>query len=134
MKPILIKIASSITAILLLLSTFSFTVEKHYCGDFLVDVSYIGAVDGCGMKMDTTMISKTKDCCNNEVHNIEGQDELQQNSDFKFDFKNQQFLTAFFISHKDLFADNQSKKTNYKDSSPPEIPIDYRVLYQVFLI
>jgi hypothetical protein len=134
MKPILIKIASSIIAFLVLLSTFSFTVEKHYCGDFLVDVSYIGAVDGCGMKMEKTLISKTKDCCKNEVHKIEGQDELQQSSDFKFDFKNQQFLTAFFISHKDLFTDNQSNKTNYKDCSPPEIPIDYRVLYQVFLI
>jgi hypothetical protein len=68
------------------------------------------------------------------VHKIEGQDELQQSSDFKFDFKNQQFLTAFFISHKDLFIDSQSNKTNYKDFSPPEIPSDYRVLYQVFLI
>jgi hypothetical protein len=134
MKSFLIKIASSFTAILVLLSTFSFTVEKHYCGDFLVDVSFIGSADDCGMKMETTLISKTKDCCKNEVHKIEGQDELQQSSDFKFDFKNQQFLTAFFISHKDLFIDSQSNKTNYKDFSPPEIPSDYRVLYQVFLI
>lgn len=134
MKLILIKIASSITAFLVLLSTFSFTVEKHYCGDFLVDVSYIGAVDRCAMKMETKLISKTKDCCKNEVHKIEGQDELQQSPDFKFDFKNQQFLTTFFISYKDLFIENQSNKINYKDCLPPEIPIDFRVLYQVFLI
>jgi hypothetical protein len=134
MKPILIKIASSIIAFLVLLSTFSFTVEKHYCGDFLVDVSYLGSADGCGMKMDTTLISKTKNCCKNEVHKIEGQDELQQSSDFKFDIKNQQFLTTFFICYKDSFIEDQTNKTNYKDCSSPEIPKDYRVLYQVFLI
>lgn len=134
MKQILIKIASFLMALLVLFSTFSFTVEKHYCGDFLVDVAYVGKAEGCGMKMDSTTISKKKNCCKDEIHQIEGQDELQQSSDLKFDIKNQQLLTAFFVSHKDLFIEDQSKKTNYKDFYPPDIPLDYQVSYQAFLI
>ena len=131
MKQFFSKIMSFILAFLVLFSTFSFTVEKHYCGDFLVDVSYLGETEGCGMKMDAT---KKKNCCKDEVENIEGQDELQQSSNLKFDFKNQQFLTAFLVSYKDVFINKELEKTYYKDFSPPDIPLDYQVLYQTFLI
>ncbi|QOD59544.1 hypothetical protein H9I45_09215 [Polaribacter haliotis] len=134
MKQVFSKITSTTLALLVLLSTFSFTVEKHYCGDFLMDVSYVGNADGCNMEMAKTVISKIKTCCKDEIHKIEGQDELQSNSELKFDFQKQQFLGTFLISYKDLFLDNTSEKTVYKDFSPPDIPIDYQVLYQSFLI
>ena len=47
MKTYLLKIASSLMALFVLFSTFSFTVEKHYCGEFLMDVSFTGAADNC---------------------------------------------------------------------------------------
>ena len=134
MKQALFKISTSLMAFLVLFSTFSFTVDKHYCGDFLVDISYIGKADGCGMKMDSATILKKKNCCKNEVHKIQGQDELQQISDLKFDFKSQQFLIAFFVSNNNLLLDNQSRKINYKDFYPPDIPLDFQVSFQVFLI
>ncbi|MFK8059371.1 MAG: hypothetical protein AB8B78_04695 [Polaribacter sp.] len=132
MKSIFSKIASFTLALLVLFSTFSFTVEKHYCGDFLMDVSFIGDVEDCGMEMEK--ITKKKNCCKDEVHQIEGQDELQQAQFDDFDFSKQQFLLSFYISYNDLFIKNESKKIYYKDFSPPDIPIDYQVLYQSFLI
>ncbi|WCC42067.1 hypothetical protein PJJ26_11540 [Tenacibaculum finnmarkense] len=48
MNQLFTKIATIILALLVLISTFSFTVEKHYCGDFLVDISYLGEADNCG--------------------------------------------------------------------------------------
>ena len=133
MKQFFSKIASFLLALLVLFSTFSFTVEKHYCGDSLMDVSFIGHADDCGMDMEKVSVKK-KNCCKDEVHHIEGQDELQQTSVDEFNFSKQQFLVSFYISYNDLFTENESKKTYYKDTSPPDIPVDYQVLYQSFLI
>ena len=133
MKQFFSKIASFSLALIVLFSTFSFTVEKHYCGDFLMDVSFVGEAEDCGMEMEKTTRVK-KNCCKDEIHHIEGQDELQQLSYEDFDFSKQQFLTTFYISYNDLFVENKSNKTYYKDFSPPDIPLDYQVLYQSFLI
>jgi len=133
MKQRFSNIASFLLALLVLFSTFSFKVEKHFCGEFLMDISFIGDADDCGMHMEKVS-AKKKNCCKDEVHYIEGQDELQQTSVDEFNFSKQQFLVCFYVSYIDLFIENESKKTTYKDSSPPDIPIDYQVLYQSFLI
>ena len=132
MKQIFTKIVSFTLAILVLLSTFSFTVDKHYCGDFLVDVSFMGDADDCGTESEKIVFKKS--CCKDEIHQIEGQDELQQASVDDFNLDKQQFLAAFYISYNDLFVENESQKNDYINFSPPEIPCNYQVLYQSFLI
>lgn len=134
MKKSLKKITSTVLALLVLFSTFSFTVESHYCGDFLMDISFTGEADNCGMEMEQKAAKKKKNCCKDEIHKIEGQDELQVKSELKLSFEKQQFTTAFLISYQDLFAEKTSKNTSYKDFSPPDIPINHQVLYQSFLI
>jgi hypothetical protein len=134
MKKIFFKIASINLALLVLFSTFSFTVEKHFCGDFLMDISYIGAADDCGMQMEAKAINKKKSCCKDEIHKVEGQDELQQDAIVKIDFKKQQFLVSFLFYDNDLFKKRASKNTFYKELSPPDIPLDYQVVFQTFLI
>lgn len=134
MKQFLTKIASFSLALLVLLSTFSFTVDKHYCGDFLVDVSFTGETEGCGMKMDKTSATKMKNCCKDEVHKFEGQDELQNHKVENITFENQQFLFSFITAYKDLFVEIESKNNFYKDFSPPDIPKNYQILHQTFLI
>ena len=71
MKEFLVKISSFLLAFLVLISTFSFTVEKHFCGDFLVDVAYVGHTDGCGMESVTSSKTSKKNCCKDEVQKIE---------------------------------------------------------------
>ncbi len=134
MKEILTKISSFILAFLVLFSTFSFTVDSHYCGDFLIDVSITGKTEGCGMKMDTTSKAKKKNCCKDEVQNIEGQDELKLANFEKLSFENQQFFTAFLFSYKNVFSESQSNKVALKYISPPEIYQNHQVSYQIFLI
>lgn len=129
-----VKILSFVMALLVLFSTLSFSVKKHYCGDFLVDVSFTGETEGCGMDMNKTTTKKKKNCCKDEVHHIEGQDELQNQKVASFSFDEQQFLTAFVVSYQDLFAKSESNTNFYKDFSPPDIPLDYQVAYQSFLI
>lgn len=132
MKNFFTKISAILLAILVLFSTLSFTVEKHYCGDFLVDVSFTGKTEGCGMETNAPI--QKKNCCKDEVQKIEGQDKLQFHKIEKISFEKQQFLTAFVISYADLFVNNESVNNLYKDFSPPDIPLDYQILYQTFLI
>ena len=95
MKKLVFKIASISLAFLVLFSTLSFTVEKHYCGDFLVDVAYVGHADGCGMEMDARSKTTKKSCCKDELHKIEGQDELQQSADVALVLKGQpEFISS----------------------------------------
>ncbi|WP_343329017.1 HYC_CC_PP family protein [Polaribacter staleyi] len=132
MKQFFSKIASFLLALLVLFSTFSFTVEKHYCGDSLMDVSFVGKADSCGAEMEA--INVKKNCCKDEVHHIKGQDQLRQSQIDDFDFSKQQFLVALGVAYSNLFVEKESQKTHYKDLCPPNIHSDYQVLYQSFLI
>lgn len=133
MKSTFVKISSLSLAFLVLLSTFSFTVDKHYCGDFLVDVSFTGKAKGCGMDVDDTS-PKMKNCCKDEIQKIEGQDELQQTTVQDFTFQKQQFLVSFVSLYQNLFVEVDEHINFYKDFSPPDIPQDYQSLYQVYII
>jgi hypothetical protein len=134
MKHFFIKIASVLIALLVLFSTFSFTVEKHFCGDFLMDVSFTGNLEVCATDIAPDSSVKLKKCCKDEIQKIDGQDELQQNSINKISFQQKQFLVAFFVSYTNLFSENKTNTNFYKDFSPPDIPLDYQVFYQTFLI
>jgi len=134
MKQLYIKIASFLLAFLLLFSTFSFTVEKHYCGDVLVNVSFTGQTECCAMNMDVITSIKKKNCCKKEIQKIEGQDQLQFNKIEKITGSKQLYVTAFLVSYNDLSNKNKPKNYFYKDFFTPDIWLDYQVLYQTFLI
>ncbi|WP_299162698.1 hypothetical protein [uncultured Tenacibaculum sp.] len=136
MKQIISKIFSTILAFLVLFSTFSFTVDKHYCGDFLVDVSYLGEADSCNglTKDDCDSNLKKKKCCKNEVDQIEGQDEIQKVSSEKIDFKKVKLFVAFNISYKLLFQNVEKQFNPHQYYSPPDLISDIQVLHEVFII
>ena len=134
MKNIVIKISSIILAFSVLFSTFSFTVEKHYCGDFLVDVSYVGQADGCGMEKSSSIHEFKKKCCRDEVHKIDGQDKLQNSNSATLNLKGQYAINSFLYNEKDLVLEEESKKILLIDFSPPDTSKDYQVSHQIFLI
>ncbi|TXD53243.1 MULTISPECIES: HYC_CC_PP family protein [unclassified Polaribacter] len=134
MKQFLSKIASITLAFLVLFSTFSFTVDKHYCGDFLIDVSFMGDAGGCLGAISSENTIQTKKCCKDEVQQFKGQDELRLTSIDKISFEKQQFLTAFIISYQNIFSKTQVENINLNDFSPPETHQNYQVIYQSFLI
>lgn len=134
MKLSITKISSLLVAFLVLFSTFSFTIESHYCGDFLVAVSFTGTADKCDMKMEQKPRIQKKNCCKDEVIKTDGQDELYRVSFKNLDFEKNQFSTTFLCSYRNLFIKKIFEKNIYKDGSPPDIPINYQVLYQSFLV
>jgi hypothetical protein len=120
-------------SLLVLFSTLSITVEKHFCGDNLIDVALFSEAKSCGMKMASeTKIKKL--CCKNEVELIKGQDELKITSSDDLDFEKQQFLTNYVYSYTILFESRPKQIVTHKDYSPPNLVADIQVLGQVFLI
>lgn len=133
MKQELTKISSVVLAFLVLFSTFSFTVEKHFCGDFLIDVSFIGNVETCCVQKDLLTFAKKK-CCTDEVIQFTGQDQLQQISFDNFDTKKHQFVAFFILSYQNISIQKCLEKYYLDDFSPPDSRKNYQILYQTFLI
>lgn len=138
MKKGIQKFSSLILALLVLVSTFSFTIEKHFCGDLLVDQAVFSKVKDCGMSshnMDTMMVSGmlTDSCCTNTHLAIDGQDELKISFD-KLSLDQQVFVAAFTISFIQIFETSLEQVIPFKDYSPPILVTDIHLMDQVFLI
>ena len=125
-------------ALLVLMSTVSFTVESHYCGDILVDSSLLGHVETCGMEVQQKSSSSEcnitkKDCCSDEQITIKGQETLKTSFD-KIE-KSQQILVAAIIhTYLNLFFEPQTDFNSFKDYPPPFLVKDINILDQTFLI
>ena len=138
MKKGFYKIVSFCMALLVFLSTLSFTIESHYCGDVLVDTSMFGSVESCGMESQQKTSSSEcnlakKDCCSNEQLVIDGQDNLKRSFD-KLNKEQQKLVATFIYTYINLFVEQQTENTTFTDYSPPLLVRDVQVLDQTFLI
>ncbi len=118
-------------ACLVLLSTVSFTVEKHYCGDTLIDSAVFTEVQGCGMEMSST---DKKQCCKDELEVVKGQDKLKLSKFEELPLIHKVFITSFVCSILDLSETVDKEIIPHKDYSPPNLVADIQVLDQVFII
>mgnify|MGYP000132636141 CR=1 FL=1 len=132
LKQLLHKGFSISLALIVLFSTVSFTIEKHYCGDILVDVSVFYEAEKCGM--EAMELAQKKSCCKDEIDIVEGQDELKISSFEDLEFEKQQFLSAFVYSYINGFESLPKQTIPHKDYSPPNLVADIQVLDQVFII
>ena len=137
MKQVFHKTASLIMAIVVLCSTMSFTIEKHFCGDILVETAIFHKVEGCGMEMEKTSIEgcaiTKKNCCSDEQEVIDGQDELQLSFD-KMSFDQQTFMVSFIYSYSNLFKGLYENETTYKDYKPPLVIKEIFKIDEMYLI
>jgi len=138
MKKTFYKILSFCMALLVFLSTLSFTVESHYCGGILVDSSMFGHVETCGMEVQQKPSSSEcnilkSDCCNDEQLIFDGQDDLKTSFE-NFEKEQQLFVATFLYSYINLFEESQRNINSFRDYSPPLLVRDIQVLDQTFLI
>ena len=125
-------------AVLVLFSTFSFTVEKHLCGGEVAGYSFIGNLEGCEMPNNTQTSSEkpslTKTpCCQDVVETIEStNDELSVIKELKI--QQIKFVAIFISSYVSLFDDLEQNTTHFKEYKPPSITKDIPVIYNSFLI
>lgn len=124
-------------AVIILFSTTSWKVEKHYCMGNLVDIAFFVDAQDCGMDMSSGSQSVTslekKSCCNDEVIAMEGQNNVKP-SFSDFDIEQQVFLFAYAYSYIGLFDIIEARNISYKKYIPPKIIKNIQLLDDVFLI
>ena len=120
-------------AMVVLVSTTSLTISKHYCGDRLIETSIVTDNAGCTLKTSTSKKnscrSQKSQCCSDESYVIEGIDLLQFEkyvttfeSDFHFDVNRLCYLD---IDSQELSKSNYLSFFRYKQ--PPLIKEIYRL-------
>jgi hypothetical protein len=119
-------------ALLVLFSTVSFTVDKHFCGEILVDQAVFSEAKTCGMHADMPASSED-DCCDEEKVLVEGQKELKISFD-DLDLEQQVFLAAFTYSYLDLFIGGAQAETPFLHYTSPLLVYDIHLLDETFLI
>ena len=138
MKRFLHKIGATVLAFVVLFSSFSFTMDTHYCGEFVVDTAYFGKAKGCGMdeaKMATKdQVSVTKKSCCKNVTEFVSAPEFKNTQIIQLTQNQLVFVASFVSSYAQLFKESILQKTFYSDFSPPDILENIQVLYQTFLI
>ncbi len=125
-------------AFVVLLSTMSFTIDRHYCGDILVDTAIFKQAKTCGMEnqqsIPTSDCSITKtDCCRDEQITFEGQNELKISFD-TITFEQQLFISSFVYSFIDLFNELNKNVIANRDYIPPLIVRNIYQLDEVYII
>ncbi len=132
MKSFFSKIGSISLALFVLVSTMSFTIDAHYCGNILVDKAILSKAKTCEMHQQMSSEDESS-CCDNEVETIEGQDILQF-SKVEFDLDIPLEFTVFsliYFCDLDIFEKQIDKFQFY---TPPQYSLDLQLLKQVFLI
>ncbi len=126
-------------AFIVLFSTLSFTVEKHYCGNILVDLSVFTEAANCGMEVSEDTSKETTvtrmNCCKDLEITVQGQDNLQNSStvdvlpslDFNYVFPNDACSLSINIWE-------YHKQNTFKEYSPPLLTREILLLEQHFLI
>lgn len=124
-------------AIVVLVSTMSFSVNMHYCGSILVETSLNVKAEGCGMEMQKPSSQECslvkKHCCSNEKKEVKGQDELQFHSD-QFNFNDLVIAEAIIYTYHQLFQDPETNLTSFKVYRPPLLRRSIFKLDETYLI
>ena len=126
-------------ALVVFFSTMSFSVERHFCGDTLVDFSFFGNTETCGMELQQAYSDAEKcsfdkdDCCSDEILSVEGQDELKVSFN-NLTFDQQLFITSFVYSYINLFEGLEANIVPFEHYPPPILVRDILILDQTFLI
>jgi len=137
-KRFITKIASIFLASVVLFSTASFSVNKHYCCNELVDTSILGSAKTCGMKDIKTSTKKCfieddDDCCTTKTFIKKGNDNLMTVS-LELETESFFFLQSLLYTYINLFEGLQENIVPFKNYTPPLISKDILVLHETFLI
>lgn len=139
MKQLIHKSMAIFMATVVFMTTMSFTIDMHYCGDTMVDYSFFHKAESCGMEKEQVASTcespemKKKSCCSNKQIIIEGKENLQNNFT-TITFEQQVFVASFVYSYINLFEGTVSQEVPYREYPPPFVKRNVQVLHQTFLI
>jgi len=133
------KIASISLSILLLVSTTSFVVDEHYCGNMLVDATIFGKASNCfceeydNSKIKDNLSIESDSCCSENQIIHESNNEIKKVLN-ELSSENSLFLHSYFYTYIDLFEGLENSFTPFRNYLPPLIITDIQVINEAFLI
>lgn len=128
------KIESFVLVLLVLASTISWTVEKHYCMGHLVATSFFSPAENCGMDMVLNAAdSEHMSCCNDDILVVEGQDDLKRTFE-DLSLEQSVFLNVFAFTYVTSFDIVAVRVFPHEKYPPPILVRDIHLFDQVFLI
>ncbi len=135
MKDWLHRIFSCSLALLILVSTTSWTVGKHYCMGHLVDVSLFVEAKDCGMDMgdNSALTFEKNSCCDDQLIVVEGQ-EIVELSPEEIELDGQLHLPICTLHYVDLLQISEDSEAVGEHYPPPILVKDIQLLDEVFLL
>lgn len=145
MKSIIHKSIAYIMTVSILLSTLSFNIDKHFCGETLVSSSILGKAESCGFDLNNqNKVNKTssdcsfskKNCCRNSQYFSQGLEDISTDVNTELKFEHKQLLIAYlhtFTSVFDVINQKQIVKP-YKTILLPFVPQNVHKVHEVYII
>lgn len=137
MKAISHKIVTTLLALLVLLSTVSWTVDKHFCMGRVMDIAFFHSAEDCGMEAALKLLEINQEeshCCGDESFTLKGQDDLQKVTWQDLDFRQQWVLHSYVFSFLDSLNSNSENELTVFIDPPPLLKKDFQELYQIYII
>lgn len=125
-------------AVLVLVSTQSYSINAHYCGNILVDKAIMKPAQKCAMHNEHSPTNheqpnKKDNCCNDEVELIEGQDQLKIQSSH-FELPHPIFVEALVFTYFTSPSYETEASIPFYENPPPLLKRDFQAFFQVYLI
>ncbi len=138
MKEFSHKILAILMSFVVLFSTTSFAITKHFCGDTLIDTAVFNKAETCGMEMDLASTVEgcsviKENCCNDQQILIDGQDEVQIQFD-KISFEQKVFIASFIYSYVNLFEGLDKNVSSFEEYAPPIVTNQIYKIDESYLI
>ena len=130
------KFFSSLLALLVLISAFSFKVETRLCSAKLLDTVVASRVNSCcNIPVDKPYEGLENNCCKSNVISVEGLNEVDVLSVSSV-LPSVNVFEGFIKSDTSInFIDFQSSEpVSYPNYTPPDLVYELQIEYQAFLI
>ena len=139
MNKLIQQIGAIFLAMLIFLSTVTFTVDVHICAGSIVDVSFVQEALSCSSSLmgeiseEAHKAMRNMGCCDDLQFHVEGQDELQHS------FLDVQVDNPVFIASSAILVDFDwvniiEDPVLFTSYLPPPLIQDVQVLHQTFLL
>ena len=128
------KAFSVLLSFIILLSSTSFSLSAHYCGQQLVDIALFGEAEACPMTKEKACESDKMPCCADRDIIIEGEDFLASKQLSKQEIKNTEVLIASLNYPIKLLVLNEFSVYTLENYNPPLIDREIPILIQSFLL
>ncbi|MCK0157338.1 hypothetical protein MWU65_09130 [Cellulophaga sp. F20128] len=134
-KQLVHKVLSVVLVFLVLASTMSFAIEKHFCGGELVGVTlFLDEFDCIPIGCEPANEVVENHCCQGVVDVVKGLDRLTAKAIDHSNIQQKYFLANTPCSFIAFLSNFEHAKQLYANYSPPERIVEIHILDQVFII